>query len=194
MRIGRDTDGRAVNRIVNHAAVRPWMVGTPAGDNGEPLDLAPLARDPRHRLLIGEPEAYGAFMCVQLLDGVYEAHAAVMPEGRGQWTLEFAEAALHHLFTATDAVEILTRVPQGHLASLTLVRRLGFACRWSRPSCRFRGRDVPYTVWSLVMQDWFPADDASRETVLQDMLRAGCSRKAAVWHNRFAFLSREALI
>lgn len=154
------------------------------------FDFRALAPDPRWHFLIGDPPC-GTFICGRLLDGIYEAHAAVVPEGRGPWTVQFGEAAIRYMFTATDAIEILTRVPQGHLGSLTLVRRLGFVLRWTRPSCWFRGRDVPYSVWGLTLFDWWPSEDTAREATLEEMRCADQHEKMVAWHNRYAILSRE---
>jgi hypothetical protein len=186
MLIRRDTQGDTCNAIMNHPAVRPWMISA----NDEVLDVRPMAQDPRAILMVGEP-ALGCFACYRVMDGVYEVHAAVLPDGRGEWCLEFGHSAVRHMFTATDAIEIITRIPQGHIGTLALARHTGFVERWSRPHCRFRGKDVPYAVYSVTMMDWFPAGDAERETVLHEMRRAGQQAKAANWYLRWAFLSRE---
>jgi hypothetical protein len=188
MIIHRDTTGAAVNRIWNHPEVRPWIVNGPDHE----LDLRPAALDPRYWLLVGEPEL-GSFFCVRFDAGLYEAHAAVLPEGRGEWSLEFGRSAIRAMFTGTDCIEILTRVPQGHPACLALVRNLGFSPRWTRPSCNFRGRNVPCTVWSLTMQEWFPAEDEARKAALAEMCAAGWERKAQCWQKRWALLSRERM-
>jgi hypothetical protein len=185
MLIRRDTTGDICNAIINHAAVRPGMISA----NDDVLDVRPLAHDPRGVLLIGEP-AFGCFLCYRVLDGVYEVHAGVLPGGRGPWCLEFGLSSVRHMFTSTDAIEILTRIPQGHIGTVALAKRTGFRERWSRPHCRFRGQDVPYTVWSVVMQDWMPTEDAEREAVLEEMRRSGQELKAHNWQYRWAFLSR----
>lgn len=185
MIIRRDPMGDICNAIVNHPTVRPGMISA----NDEVLDLRPLAHDPRGVLLLGEP-AFGCFLCYRVLDGVYEVHAGILPEGRGPWCLEFGLSSVRHMFTTTDAIEIITRIPQGHIGTLALAKRTGFKERWQRPHCRFRGQDVPYGVWSVSMLDWFPADDAERESVLEEMLRAGQTVKAQNWHTRWAFISR----
>jgi hypothetical protein len=185
MLIRRDTHGDICNAIINHASVRPWVMSA----NDDVLDVRALAADPRGVLMLGEP-AYGCFACYRVLDGVYEVHAAVLPDGRGEWCLEFGQSAMRHMFTTTDAIEIITMIPQGHVGTLALAKRTGFKERWSRPHCRFRGKDVPYTVYSATMMDWFPADDAEREAVLEEMRQSGQQLKAHNWHYRWAFLSR----
>lgn len=193
MPIIRDTTGELAEPIVNHPEVRPWVLSLGVGNHDRVIDLGRVAADPRFWILIGEGQL-GCFIGIQLVDGVYEFHAAVLPEGRGAWVTTFADSAIHYMFTATDAVEIMTRVPQGYPSSLALVKSLGFSWRWNRPVLRFRGRDVPYGVWSLVMQDWWPPDDAGRVAAVTSMQAAGQKEKAASWHNRWAFVSRERLI
>jgi hypothetical protein len=188
MLIRRDPMGDICNAIMNHPTVRPWMISA----NDDVLDVRQMAHDPRTVLMLGEP-AYGCFACYQVLNGVYEVHAAVLPDGRGEWCLDFGHSAIRHMFVTTDCIEIITRIPQGHIGTLALARRTGFVERWSRPHCRFRGKDVPYSVYSVTMIDWFPADDEEREAVLHEMRNAGQSDKAANWHYRWAFLSREGV-
>lgn len=189
MLIRRDPVGDICNAIINHAAVRPFMTSV----NDGALDVRPLAHDARGVLLIGEP-AFGCFLCYRVMDGVYEVHAGVLPGGRGAWCLEFGLSAVRHMFTTTDAIEILTRIPQGHIGTIALAKRTGFKERWTRPHCRFRGQDVPYTVWSVVMQDWWPVDDDERAAVLKEMIAAGQTLKAQNWHMRWAFLSRDGMV
>jgi hypothetical protein len=186
MLIRRDPEGLVCNAIFNHPEVRPWCISA----NDEVLDVRPMATDPRGVLMVGEP-ALGCFACLRVLDGVYEVHAAVLPEGRGEWCLDFGHSAVRHMFTTTDAIEIITRIPQGHIGTLALARRTGFIERWSRPHCRFRGKDVPYSVYSVTMMDWWPSDNAEREAVLAEMQQAGQTVKAQNWYYRWAFLSRE---
>lgn len=185
MIVQRDTTGEIANRIVNHPAVRPSFTIDPEHE----LDFRPLAHDPNTIILVGEPPI-GTFVFYRLLAGVYEAHGASLPEGRGEWTDRFARHCLYFLFTSTDAIEILTRVPQGHLATSTLVRQLGFTWRWARPATRFRGQNVPFAVWSLTMMDWFPHEDELRLEVLRDMKKNGPPNKSDSWEQRWAFLSR----
>jgi hypothetical protein len=187
MNLHRDTTGEEANRIVNHPDVRPSFTSVPDKE----LDFRPLANDPNTLILVGDPPL-GTFVFYRIMPGVFEAHGASLPEGRGEWTDRFARHCLYFLFTGTDCIEILTRVPQGHLPTATLVRQLGFTWRWSRPATRFRGKNVPFAVWSLTMMDWFPHEDELRLEVLRDMKTNGPPRKAENWEQRWAFLSRDA--
>jgi hypothetical protein len=186
--IHRDPTGDTLNRIVNHPEVRPWLMS-----EDQELDFRLLANDPRIFLLVGDPPI-GSIVFGQVVTGVYEAHAAVLPEGRGVWMTQLSEAAIRYMFTATDCIEILTRVLQGHVAAVALARYLGFVERWRCPAFRFRGRDVPYGVWGLTMMDWFPADDDGRKAALQEMYHAGQGEKAKSWYARWTHLSRNTMV
>ena len=184
MMVRRDTEGDLTNAIVNHPQVLPTFTDSPV-----PIDMRPIAKDPHTIILVGAPPL-GCFLFMQIVLGVYEAHGAVMPEGRGEWSRELAESCVRTIFTATDCIEIMTRIPQGHTGTLALVRHLGFEERWRRPEILFRGKKVPFSVWSLTMQQWFPSDEAEQRIVLRDMEEGGPPGKAANWRARWERLSR----
>lgn len=184
MMVRRDVEGELTNAIVNHPQVLPTFTDSP-----DPIDMRPIAQDPHTIILVGTPPQ-GCFLFTQIVLGVYEAHGAVMPEGRGPWAQELAESCVRTIFIGTDAIEIMTRIPEGHTATLALVKGLGFQPRWSRPEILFRGKKVPFTVWSLTMQQWFPSDEAEQRIVLRDMKDGGPPGKADNWYARWARLSR----
>jgi hypothetical protein len=188
MQVHRDIEGELVNRIVHHPEVRPWVLS-----DKQDLDFRMIANDPRVFLLVGEP-AIGTIVFSQVVPGVYEAHAAVMPEGRGEWMTQLSEASIRYMFLSTNCIEILTRVMEGHVAAAALARQLDFVPRWSCPAFRFRGKDVPYTVWGLTMMDWFPSSNGGRKTVLEEMIQAGQVEKAKSWHARWALLSSNVVV
>lgn len=188
MLIRRDIEGDTLNRIINHPEVRPWVMS-----EHQNLDFRILARDPRIFLLVGDPPI-GSIVFGQVVTGVYEAHAAVLPQGRGEWMTELSEAAMRYMFMATDCIEILTRVLQGHVAAAALARRLGFVERWGCPEFPFRGRMVPYTVWGITMMDWFPDDEEGRKRAYSEMYHAGQAEKAKVWYARWAALSAKVVV
>jgi hypothetical protein len=144
------TDARFLNRLFNHPDIRPWV----ADANEGTLDLAPVID--KGVALIGE---HGATCYFRLFDGGWEVHTAVLPEGRGDWAKKFAAASVRKMFTATDAVEILTRVPQGHIAAKALTLATGFRAQFETPAeCLFRGERVPATIYNLMLQDWWLRD------------------------------------
>lgn len=185
MMIHRDLDGDMVNRIISHPEVRPWVLR-----EDQDMDFRAIARDPRIYLLVGEPPV-GSIIFAQVTMGVYEAHAAVLPQGRGNWTTDLAQSSIYYMFTATDCIEILTRVLEGHVGAAVLARQLGFRERWRCPAFQFRGKMVPYSVWGTTMMDWWPSNDPDRVRVYNAMYHAGQPEKAKAWHTRWAALSQK---
>ena len=186
MRVSLDPTGELCNLIVNHPDVFPLL-----SEDDNPIDLRPLAQNPRARLLVGVPPL-GTYVAARILDGVWEFHAGVLPEGRGAWNVEFSEAAIRYMFVETDAIELITRVPVTHLACLTLVKKFGFMPRWrGRDTVRWKGRETGYQVWSLTAMDWLPFDDLQRRETYGDMMRAGNEAKARNWIIREQILARE---
>lgn len=215
--IERTTDAAAVNRILNHPVVRPWIAEMAEGE----VDVSATVANPNNVCLLGE---FGCFVCLKYDAGIYEVHTAVVPEGRGAWARSFAEHGSRYMFTATDAVEILTRVPAGHEAAKSLTERMGF--RWqfdTLPECRFRGALVPVSIWSLTLQEWsvraawieaegerfhewlnrqvgegepHPVDPGHNRVVgaTLAMFRAGMVQKGVAWYNRASIAARHKTI
>lgn len=146
--VERRFDAATLNTVVNDPAVYPWVHGAVEG----PLDLTAIAGDPQNVLLQGE---FGSMLFMPVSPGIWELHTQVLPEGRGPWTLGLGRAALLWMFTATDAVEILTRVPEGNVAAASAAKRGGFAASWTMAEGWFYdGKPVPVTVYSLTLQGW----------------------------------------
>lgn len=123
--VSREFAAERINAIVNHPAVRPW-VGLP-GRAG--LDLAPVVANPANYLLMGEG---GGFLLTQMEPGLYEVHSQFLPEARGENVLRCAADASRYMFTRTDCVEIVTRVPDGNLAAGVLAKRMGWSLLFKR--------------------------------------------------------------
>lgn len=146
--ITRHHDAKFLNEVVNHPKVRPWV----CGPNIEALDMTAIINDPNNILLMGE---YGGVFFHFLQPGLYEAHTQVLPEGRGRWTIEMVKKSLHYIFTRTDAVEIMTRVPAGNIPALALTKRIGGVFQFTRPNAWFSlGVPSPADIYSLNVQNW----------------------------------------
>lgn len=144
----RQTDAKFINRVVNHPDVMPWVQGTNLGE----LDCTALVQNKWNVLLAGK---FGAVLFIRHQPGYYEAHTQVLPEGRGKWTIRLVRAALHWMFTRTDAVEIVTRVPQGNLAALALTRMIHGVYEFTNPrGWVFKNELVPADIYALRIQDW----------------------------------------
>ena len=200
------------NAVLNDPSVRPDVA-----DMGEGrIDVTSCIGNPNYLILGGEN---GVFFVVKLFEGIWEVHTAVLPQGRGEWALQFAQAGARHMFTATDCAEILTRVPEGHAAAAALTHKMGFRHQfWTPPECLFRGKRVPCAVSSLTLQDWSlrvpeteekgarfhdwlnrslrgqphdPDPDHNRVVgVALDMIYAGQIAKGLTWYNRWALTAR----
>jgi hypothetical protein len=152
----RATDARFVNEVVNHPTVHPWVRGA---HNGV-IDLHDLVLNPYNVTLTAE---HGAILFQCHTPGLYEAHTQVLPAGRGKWALYFVQAALMWMFTRTDAVEIVTRVPAGNRAAAAL---MNYICRLCGAEHDFRspygwtgsgGHQIAADVYSLPIQRWMRA-------------------------------------
>lgn len=175
MKIRRATSPEFANAVLNDPSVRPHVADPKAGT----LDVSHLL--PRENCIILEEE-YGIIILIQVIEGCWEFHPAIVAAGRGKWAIEFGLAAQEWMFCRTSAVELLTRIANGHQAGEAIAVRCGFRPRWQRPYC---------AVWSLTMQEWLAGFEI--EDVVAEMRAAGLERKAAAWYNRWAALSREPL-
>lgn len=119
--IYRVDDARAINAIVAHPEVDPWVRGPTVGR----LDLSPITADSRNIALVGR-HGCAIFKPLADHDHVYEWHGAVLPAGRGRWALAAARASLEYLFHYSTAVAVIAPVPQPNRAARQIVGALGF--------------------------------------------------------------------
>lgn len=145
--IARHYDAARVNAVLNHSSVRPYVA--PLGEGG--IDVSAAVANPNNVLLMGE---HGGCLMVQLVAGIYEVHTQVLPEGRGAWTVEMLEAVQYWMFTRTNCVEGVTRVPQGHQAARAAALAVGMRKDFTRPACSFLEKIVPFDIYSITIQDW----------------------------------------
>lgn len=146
--IKRHTTAHMINEVVNHPDVYKWVHGNYKG----PMDLTPLVLNPYNYLLMGE---YGGVMFTMHQPGLYEAHTQVLPAGRGKWTLDMVNACIAWMFTRTDAVELITRVPKGNLGARALVRSIHATFEFRREDgWVMDGKSVYTDMYSLSIQTW----------------------------------------
>jgi hypothetical protein len=142
----RTFDAAAVNTIVNHPAVRPTLGG--AGY----LDLTAVVHDTRNYALFGD---HGGIVFARMQDAIYEAHTQVLPEGRGAWTLRMTQDALKMMFCGTEAIEILTQVPNGNRPAKILAQVIHGAYEFTNHvGLEVDGKPVATDVYSLTIQRW----------------------------------------
>jgi hypothetical protein len=149
VRIVRQSDAAQFNAVINHPDVHPWVCGPLVGQQ---LDVTPVMSLPGTHILMGE---HGGVMYTQHQPGLYEGHTNVLPAGRGRWALEMARQTIHWMFTVTDAVELVTRVPQGNIPALALTRRVGGELELTQPKAWLReGRRLDVDVYTLSITKW----------------------------------------
>lgn len=122
--ISREFAADRINVVCNHSEVRPWLGG------GEgPIDLTPLVANPANYLLMGQGGGV-LFQCLE--PGLFEAHTQFVPTDRGPAAVQAVKDALRFMFTRTDAVEIVTKVPEGNKGALGLVRAIHGQLQFTR--------------------------------------------------------------
>jgi hypothetical protein len=136
-----------LNDVANNAAVRPFVGG--AGY----VDVGPVVQNPQNVALVNE---HGGFIFARDEATRFEVHTLFLPEGRGQSSLAAAEEAARFMFTATDCLEIVTKVPASNKAADFLTRRMGFVPLFTRQAAWPDGSDV--TVFSLTLDAWRARD------------------------------------
>lgn len=149
----RTTDATFFNSVLNHPRVYPWVKGSKT----EPLDVSNVIANRNNVLLVGE----GGGVLLQKLDiGLYEAHTAVLPEFRGEWTLRMGRMSLDLMFCRTDAVEILTKCPRGNVMASAGAKAIGAVCDFTtRPLWPLNNTIVPIDVYAVRIQEWIKRSD-----------------------------------
>ena len=121
--IRRTLEARFLNEVANHPDVREGLGG--AG----PLDLTAIVSDPSNVALETE---HGGWVLVRHEPGVYELHTLFLKEGRGLAHFTAGSEGLAYMFAATDAREIVTRVPDFNCAAKMSSRAFHFRERFRR--------------------------------------------------------------
>ncbi len=155
--IERTTDPQFLNRVLNDPSVRPWVADVADGV----LDMTPAIAKQENVCLAGE---HGVFFCYNYGGGLFEVHSAVLASGRGAWAKAAAKQVVEYMFTATECIEILTRVPQGHIGAKALAETTGFRHQFTTPpDCLYRGERVPAHIYSLTLQEWWVAAEGMEQ-------------------------------
>lgn len=172
------TDVDAVNAILNHPRVRPW-VSLPGQSL---LDARALLQPPHVALMLDDGN--GCFLCIEHEPGRYEVHTNLLPAARGVRAMEAARAGMDWMFLHTDCMELITQVPRDNPAARRLTERMGFTLEFSRAHAFPRASawvDVDY--YSLAYRDWLMAHPDMPEAgrAFHDRLHA---EKARIGHSR----------
>lgn len=125
------------------------LVSVPGVDH---LDVSALIADPRNVLLMGDG---GGLLFIWHEPGVYEVHNNWLKAYRGRPALRATLAALRWMFTCTDCMVILTRVPAFNKPAERLAAFVGgtreFARKavWPTPDGL-----IDMSFWALRYDDW----------------------------------------
>lgn len=167
-----------LNGVANDPDVRPRL-----GGEG-PIELGAVIGDPAN---IALETAHGGWVLVRHEPGTYELHTLFRPEGRGRGYFAAAGQALDFVFAASDAREIVTRVPACNPAAAFAAARCGFVERFARRRA-WRGEDgrlEPVSYQALDIDGWARRSAAALEAGrrFHDELEAakadaGCARPA----------------
>jgi hypothetical protein len=141
--IRRTMDAAFLNEIVNHPEVRPWV-----GGDGV-LDLTPVITNPANLAVVTDT---GGFIAVGVGEGRYEIHSMFRPTGHG--VVAAMREALTYCFTATDAVELVTKVPVGNKAADGLATLAGFRLQGSVTMPWAHGERRAVEIRTLRIEDW----------------------------------------
>lgn len=142
--VRRTMDATFLNAVANHPAVRPHI----AIDPSTPLDMSGLVENAANYALVTD---HGGFLVVALDPGRYEVHSQFLPKGRGRHAYEAMRAGLRFMFTETDCVELVTRVPDNNAPAKSLAASAGFLEAFRRD--RAWG-DVGISYQSLTLDRW----------------------------------------
>lgn len=118
----RTLDPAVFDRVANHPDVRPWL-----GGSGE-LSFAATLSDPANIALCCDA---GGWLLTRHESGVYEAHSLFLPGTADVPAM--AMAGFEYLFTATDCVEVVSKVPLANRPALGLANAVGLREKFRRP-------------------------------------------------------------
>jgi hypothetical protein len=168
--ITRTYDASALNLIANHPDVRPYL-GHP--ESPEPLDLTPLVANPANITLEADG---GGWLLQALLPGVYELHTLFLAEARGKSYFRQAKEALRYVFTATDALEILTKCPDDNPGAHMAASLVGFREREHREAVWNVGTaaECGVSFQALTIDDWLRRDPVIIQ-VTEDFWKSLCA-------------------
>lgn len=142
-------DHRFFNEIVNHPRVLPSV----SQYGPKELDLEPI-----WDWCVGIEFDTGGWIFQQLEGGYYEVHTLFLPKSRD--IVPKAKQALHHMFTRTDMLECVTRVPRDLPHALKLAQAGGFRWRFAREDGWHRqAGPIPCDYLGLTIDEWTRGSD-----------------------------------
>lgn len=128
----------------------------------EPKDLGPVVANPANYCFLTERED-GGYLVNRLAEGLYVAHTLALPSARGLPMLRLMRDGFAYLFTATDAIEVTTLVPDGNAPADRWAQLAGFRETFRREAFfPLMGQAVGGSFRSLGYVDWALAHAPNR--------------------------------
>jgi hypothetical protein len=155
----RTMDATAFNVIAGDPEVRPFLGYV---DPLAPIDLSSVTTNIDNFCIL-TPNADGGYILEKKAPGLYGAHTLALPSARGRPMLKLMREGFSYMFTATDATEIFTIVPDGADAAEKWSIVAGF-----EPFCRreawfpFFGERVGTWIKTLDYAKWVLMETANK--------------------------------
>lgn len=154
----RTLDASAFNEIIKHPDVRP-LLGF--ADPSVEVDLTAVVGNIDNFAFL-TPHGDGGYLLLKLQPGLYAAHTLALPTARGRPMIRLMREGFAAMFKASDAVEIITQIPDGNANAKALSDVAGFRDTFRRESFfPMNGELVGCQFRSLGYADWVMGDKAN---------------------------------
>lgn len=163
--VRRTFDAVEVNAILNHPSVFPYI--TLPGLTS--IDVTPLLADPRNVALMADR---GCILFLQQEPGIYEVHTNFIKVKHGErkgtdgaYTKDACLASYRWMFTHTDCMILLGRIPEFNRALKIFAPLLGWTTEYTRPKAwPYKDELVDLTFVSIPYDHWFRKTDDLAES------------------------------
>ena len=151
----RTMNAEALNLVAAHPEVRPWLgLSDPLAE----INLASVTENPNNFAFLTK-QGDGAYMLLKIQPGLYAAHTLAMPSARGKPMFKLMREGFATMFLTTDAVEIVSQVPDGNEAAENWSALAGFRNTFRREAYfPLMGERVGCQFKSLMYGDWCVKD------------------------------------
>lgn len=149
-----DTDSTHINYLLNHPSIYDQI----RGPYTEPMDMTQILSDSRNVVLTFDK---GGIVFLYLQPGIYEAHTAFLPEGRGRNSIRWTKDVIDWMFINTDACEIVTRCPEHKPETSSFAKLVGLSFEFTTiPLWPTEDGNKCMDVYSLKIEDWIKKSDS----------------------------------
>lgn len=146
--VRREFDAAPINAILNHPEVHPHISLPEAGAN----DASEAIADTKNVFLAVDGGCI-FFHCQE--PGLYEIHTNFLPSHRGKYAYDAIGQMFRWMFTRSDCMMLLTKVPAFNRAASGMARRCRFSLMFSRDKV-WPTADGPVRMdyFSLAYEEW----------------------------------------